>query len=119
MAVRLLAVPVTVLAVMVSRLRVFLGLVVLAVGVMVGRLKVMMRSGVMMRGRLVVMLDGRVCGLLWHGVFLVGWFDEPRCGAAVARVHSGRSETIEVIRFHELSRSKSQPLLRQRRTDDV
>jgi hypothetical protein len=48
------------LAMFVSRGCVLLGVVVLAEIVMVGRLMVMMRGGVMVSGRLVVMLARRV-----------------------------------------------------------
>ena len=71
MAVGLLGMSVAMLTVVVSRRRVLLGLLVLPVGVMVGRLQVMVRGGVMMCGRLPVMLDGRVFGLLCHGHLLL------------------------------------------------
>ena len=58
---------VAMLTVVVSRCRVFLGLVVLPVGVVVGCLQVMVRGGVMVCGGLPVMLDRRVFGLLCHG----------------------------------------------------
>jgi hypothetical protein len=58
------------LTVVVSRCRVFLGLVVLPVGVVVGCLQVMVRGGVMVCGGLPVMLDCRVFGLLCHGLVL-------------------------------------------------
>jgi hypothetical protein len=57
---------VAVLAVMVGRRRVPLGVLVLAVGMMVGRLQVMVGRRVMVQGGLVVMLDGRMYVLLWH-----------------------------------------------------
>jgi hypothetical protein len=58
--------PVAVLAVMVGRRRVPLGVLVLAVGMMVGRLQVMVGRRVMVQGGLVVMLDGRMYVLLCH-----------------------------------------------------
>jgi hypothetical protein len=62
---------VAMLTVLVSRRRVFLGLLVLTVGVMVGCLQVMVRGGVMVCGGLSVMLDRRVFGLLCHGLVLL------------------------------------------------
>jgi hypothetical protein len=49
-----------VLAMFMSRGRVFLGVFVLADIVVMGRLKVMVRGGLMVSGRLVVMLTRRV-----------------------------------------------------------
>ena len=71
MAVGLLGMPVAVLAVLVSRRRVLLGLLVLPMGVIVGRLQVMVRGGVMVCGGLTVMLDGRVFGVLCYGLVLL------------------------------------------------
>jgi hypothetical protein len=57
--------PVAMLRMLVSRSRVLLGLLVLSVGVVVSRLVVMMSGSVMVRGCLMVMLNGRVLGVLW------------------------------------------------------
>jgi len=59
---------------LVSRRRVLLGLLVLPVGVMVGRLMMMVCGSMMVCSGLVVVLDGRVFGLVCHGlVFLKGF----------------------------------------------
>jgi hypothetical protein len=67
MAVGLLGMPVAVLAVLVSRRRVLLGLFVLPVGVMMGCLQMMVCGSVMVCGSLPMVFDGRVFGLLCHG----------------------------------------------------
>ena len=59
-AVRRRRVLVAVFTVLVGGRRVVLGLVVLALRVVMGRLKVMMSSGVVVSGRLVMMLVGRM-----------------------------------------------------------
>jgi hypothetical protein len=69
---------VPVLTMLVSRRRVLLALLVLAVGVMVGRLMMMVCGSVMVRSGLVVMLDGRVIGLVCHGLVLLEGFAETR-----------------------------------------
>jgi hypothetical protein len=67
MRVSVLAVLVAVLTVRVRRRRVLPGLVVLPVGVMVCRLQVVMGRRVVVRRRRGVMLDGRVLLLLCQG----------------------------------------------------
>jgi hypothetical protein len=59
--------PVAVFAVLVSRVRVLLGLFMLPVGMMMGRLVVMVCGGVMVRSGLPMVLYGRMLGLLGHG----------------------------------------------------
>jgi hypothetical protein len=54
----------------VSRRRMLLGFLVLPVRMMVGRLQMMVCGGVMVRGGVMVMLGGRVFGLLCHGCVL-------------------------------------------------
>jgi hypothetical protein len=70
-AVGVLGVFVGVFAVFVSRRGVLLGLIVLAMGMMMGRLEVMVRGGVVTRGRLVVVLDRRVLVRFCHGSVLL------------------------------------------------
>jgi hypothetical protein len=70
MTVGVLGMRVGVLAVLVSRRRVLLGLVVLPVGVVVGCLMVVVCGSVMMCGGLPVVLDGRVFGLVCHALVL-------------------------------------------------
>ena len=77
-AVGVLGMLVAVLTVFVSRRRVLLGLLMLAMGVVVGRLQVMVRGRVMVCGGLHVILDGRVLALLGHGWVLLQEFKEPR-----------------------------------------
>ena len=72
MAVGLLGMPVAMLTMLVSRRGVLPGLLVLPMRVMVGRLMVMVRGGVVVRGGLMVMLDGRMF-LLCHGLVLHGF----------------------------------------------
>jgi hypothetical protein len=78
MRVGILGMLVAVLAMFVSRRRVLLGLLMLAMGVVVGRLQVMVRRRVMVCGGLHVMLDGRVFVLLCHGRVLLQAFKEHR-----------------------------------------
>jgi hypothetical protein len=61
---------VAMLTMLLSRRRVLLGVLVLPVRVVMGRLQVVMRGRVMMCCGLMVMLDGRMFGLLWHGFVL-------------------------------------------------
>jgi hypothetical protein len=62
-------VPVAVLAVLVGRGGVLLGLLMLAVAVVVGRLEVVVGGRVVTGGRLVVMLHRRVLVLFGHDAF--------------------------------------------------
>ena len=62
------------LTMLVSRGRVLLCLLVLPVGVMVGRLMMMVCGSMMVCSGLVVMLDGRVFGLVCHGLVLLDGF---------------------------------------------
>ena len=62
---------VAMLTMVVSRRGVFLSVLVLPVRVVVGRLQVMMGGRVMMCRGLMVKLDSRMFGLLWHGIVLL------------------------------------------------
>jgi hypothetical protein len=66
-AVGLLGVPVGVLTMFVSRRRVLLGLLVLAMRVVVGSLEVVVSGRVMAGGGLVMMLHRGVFGVFGHG----------------------------------------------------
>jgi hypothetical protein len=66
MTMRFLRVMMCLLAVFVSRCRVLFRLVMLPMSMVMGSLKVMVRGGVMARGRVVMMLDSRVLTLFGH-----------------------------------------------------
>jgi hypothetical protein len=70
MLMRDFAVPVGILAVVLSRVCVFLGLLVVAMIVIVGRLAVVMRRCLMLRRCIVMVLAGCVLLFLGHGNFL-------------------------------------------------
>jgi hypothetical protein len=71
MLMRGLAVAVRVLAMVVSRGRVLLPLLMVAVIVMMGRLPVVMRRQLMLRSGIVMVFSGRVLLFLGHGNFLL------------------------------------------------
>jgi hypothetical protein len=63
--------PVGVLTMLVSRGRMLLGLLVLAISMMMGRLKVMVGGRVMAGRGLVMMVNRRMFVLFWHGCILL------------------------------------------------
>ena len=90
MAVGLLGMLVPMLTMLVSRRRVLLGLLVLPVGMMVGRLMMMVCGSMMVCSSLLMMLDGRVFGLVCHGLVLLKGFGEKK-GASRPRLGCGQS----------------------------
>jgi hypothetical protein len=84
---------------LVSRRRVLLGLLVLPVGVMVGRLMMMVCGSMMVCSSLFMMLDGRVFGLVCHGLVLLKGFREKkdawRPGLGCGQSASGRADRTD------------------------
>jgi hypothetical protein len=88
MLVRDLAVTVRILAMVVSRGRVLLRLLMVAVIVVMSRLQVVMRRRMMLRSGIVMVFAGRVLLFLGHGNFLLKTTSVPDVSGQLARLTS-------------------------------